>query len=171
MLDIFSERYSCRSYASDRVPSEDQISAIIEAARLAPSACNRQPWRFAVIGPDDAAGRAAVAAAYPREWVTTAPYYIVVCAVPTEAWVRPHDGKNHSDIDIAIATEHICLAAADAGLGTCWICHFDPARLTVDLALPQGTVPVVIVPVGYPEGGFGAPEKKRKPTDEILLKR
>lgn len=167
---IVSGRFSCRSY-SDRVPSQEQIDALIESARLAPSACNRQPWRLAVIGPDDKAGRKAVLAAYPREWVATAPYYIVVCAVPTEAWVRPHDGKNHYDIDIAIATEHICLAATEMGLGTCWICHFDPARLTVDLALPHGTVPVVILPVGYPAEGTAAPEKKRKTADEILIKR
>ena len=97
-MKVVSERFSCRSYSIDRLPNEEQIAALIEAARLAPSACNRQPWRFVVIRPGDEAGRKAVAAAYPREWVETAPYYIVVCAVPTEAWVRPHDGKNHSDI-------------------------------------------------------------------------
>ena len=170
-MKVVSERFSCRSYSIDRLPNEEQIAALIEAARLAPSACNRQPWRFVVIRPGDEGGRKAVAAAYPREWVETAPYYIVVCAVPTEAWVRPHDGKNHSDIDIAIATEHICLAATEMGLGTCWICHFDPARLTVDLALPHGTVPVVILPVGYPAECVVAPEKKRKPTEEILIER
>ena len=143
----------------------------MEAAQLAPSACNRQPWRLAIIGPDDEAGRQAIATAYPREWVASAPCYIVVCSVPTEAWVRPHDGKNHSDIDIAIATEHICLAATAMGLATCWICHFDPARLTVDLDLPKGTVPVVILPVGYPAEGSTVPSKNRKSTDEIIIKR
>ena len=85
--------------------------------------------------------------------------------------VRPHDGHNHIDIDIAIATEHICLQAAELGLGTCWICHFDPARLTVDLALPHGIVPKAIIPVGYPAEGVKAPAKNRKTLDEILLKR
>ena len=145
--DIIHSRYSCRAY-SPQAPTPEQIAALVEAAQLAPSACNRQPWRLAIIGPDDEAGRQAIATAYPREWVASAPCYIVVCSVPTEAWVRPHDGKNHSDIDIAIATEHICLAATAMGLATCWICHFDPARLTVDLDLPKGTVPVVILPVG-----------------------
>ena len=93
-------------------PSEVDMASLLEAARLAPSACNRQPWRFMVIGPDDTAGREAVLASYPREWLATAPYYIVVCGVPAEAWVRPHDGHNHIDIDIAIATEHICLQAS-----------------------------------------------------------
>lgn len=168
--DIIHSRYSCRAY-SPKAPTPEQIAALVEAAQLAPSACNRQPWRLAIIGPDDEAGRQAIATAYPREWVASAPCYIVVCSVPTEAWVRPHDGKNHSDIDIAIATEHICLAATAMGLATCWICHFDPARLTVDLDLPKGTVPVVILPVGYPPEGSTVPSKNRKSTDEIIIKR
>lgn len=168
--EIISGRYSCRSY-SPALPSGEQIGALLEAARLAPSACNRQPWRFAVIGPDDTAGREAVLAAYPREWTAGAPYFIVVCGVPGEAWVRPHDGRNHVDIDVAIASEHICLKATELGLGTCWICHFDPALLTVGLGLPQGTVPKVIIPVGYPADGLATPEKKRKTADEILIKR
>lgn len=163
---LAAERYSCRSYRPDAV-GDESIAQLLEAARLAPSACNRQPWRFKVIGPDDAAGRAAVVAAYAREWVTTAPLYIVVCGVPAEAWVRPADGHNHVDIDVAIATEHICLEATSLGLATCWICNFDPAVLAEKLGLPEGTVPMVILPVGTPADT--EPEKRRKPLTDILL--
>ena len=159
-------RYSCRSYRPDAV-SEDNIATLLEGARLAPSACNRQPWRFMVVRPEDAAGRAAISSAYNREWVTTAPCYIIVCGVPAEAWVRPADGHNHVDVDIAIATEHICLAATSLGLATCWICNFDPAVLKAKLALPEGIEPMVILPVGRPADT--EPEKRRKDLADILL--
>lgn len=167
-LRLCAERYSCRSY-TDQMPADEAIDAILEAARLAPSATNRQPWKLLIIKPDDFQGRQAVFAAYNRDWVLTAPYHIVVCGMPGEAWVRPYDGKNHIDIDIAILTEHICLEASAQGLGSCWICNFDPARLTVDLALPQGLVPKVIIPIGYPAAN--RPEKKRKSLDEIIISR
>lgn len=95
----------------------------------------------------------------------------MVCGVASEAWVRPFDDVNHVAVDVAIATEHICLAAASQGLGSCWICNFDPAVLTARLGLPQDVVPMVIVPIGYPAEGTTVPEKKRKPLDELLLKR
>lgn len=167
-LELCAERYSCRSYKPE-MPTEESLAAVLEAARLAPSATNRQPWRLVLIKADDLKGREAIVAAYPREWVATAPYFIVVCGVPCDAWVRPYDGKNHIYVDVAIITEHICLAAADQGLGSCWICNFDPARLTVDLELPQGVVPMVIVPLGYP--AIAATEKKRKALEEILIQR
>ncbi len=171
VTETIAARYSCRAYNPDRLPEQAKIDAIVEAARLAPSACNRQPWRFALIGRDDEEGRQAIFAAYPREWVLSAPLHIVACAVPAEAWVRPADSKNHSDVDVAIATEHICLEASAQGLGTCWICNFDPAVLTAGLALPEGAVPVAVIPVGYAADGAEAPAKKRKATDEILLVR
>ncbi len=167
---IVASRYSCRCYSSEPV-AESDIDWILEQVRLAPSACNRQPWRIALVRPGDEAGRAAVAAAYNREWVRTAPYYIIMCGTPAEAWVRPADGHNHTDVDVAIATEHLCLAAAAIGLGTCWICNFEPDKLSEGLGLDAGTVPVAIIPVGHPAEGAVTPEKKRKPIDEILIER
>lgn len=168
--DIVRSRYSCRAYSSETL-SEKQITEVLEDARLAPSACNRQPWRFIVIGKDDADGRKAVHEAYQRDWIATAPAYIVVCGVPSEAWVRPFDGKNHVDIDIAIATEHICLSATAHGLATCWVCHFDLEKLVAGLNLPSELVPMVIVPVGYPAEGTQVPAKQRKNFDEIVIRR
>lgn len=160
-------RYSCRSY-SDDIPTADEVRAILEQARMAPSACNRQPWRIMVIGPDDTDGREAVCAAYDRPWIAGAPYYLIVCGVADEAWVRPFDGKCHVDVDVAILTEHICLCAADAGIGTCWVCNFDPAVLKSKIVFPAGVNPVVILPLGYPATGQ-IPEKKRKDLDDILI--
>lgn len=174
MKDIFSRlisgRYSCRAY-SPEVPAEEKIDYILEAARLAPSACNRQPWRFIVIPPTDAEGRRAVAAAYSREWIATAPYYIVVCGVPAEGWVRPFDNHSHIDVDASIATEHMCLAATAEGLATCWVCNFDPAVLAEGLGLDAELVPIVILPVGYPAEGSKVPAKTRKASEDIIIRR
>ena len=91
----------------------------------------------------------------------------MVCAVEGEAWTRQSDGKNHADIDAAIATEHICLAAADQGLGSCWVCNFDTALLRNLFHLEAGTHPVAIIPIGYPNEG-ARPETKRKPEGDIV---
>lgn len=167
---VVASRYSCRNYSPTEV-GDNEIAYILEQLRLAPSACNRQPWRVMVIRPADTAGREAVAAAYNREWVRTAPCYIIMCGVPAEAWIRPFDSHNHVDVDVAIATEHVCLAAEAIGLGTCWICNFDPSILSGKLGLETGVVPVAIIPVGHPAEGTSAPEKKRKTLAEILLER
>lgn len=167
MHELTRERYSCRTYAK-AVPSVEQIREVLEEAHYAPSACNRQPWKLMVIGPDDEDGRAAVAAAYQRSWIEEAPYYVIVCGVASEAWVRPFDNKCHVDVDVAIITEHICLCAADAGLASCWVCNFDPAELKARIAFPEGVEPVVILPIGVPTT-LVAPEKKRKELDDILI--
>lgn len=168
--ETVADRYSCRAYLPAPV-DDSQLSYILEQVRLAPSACNRQPWRIIVIRPGDEAGRNAVAASYEREWIRTAPYYIIMCGVPSEAWVRPADGHNHVDVDVSIATEHLCLAATALGLGTCWVCNFNPEVLSSGLGLDGSIVPVAIVPLGHPAEGTAAPAKRRKELGEILLER
>ena len=166
LLSVMAERYSCRAYDQGRTTIDhDLISAVIDAARIAPSACNRQPWLFMVVEGDEA--RARVLEAYPREWIATAPAYIIALGEPGAAWHRPHDGHDHTDVDLAIAIEHICLAAASLGLGTCWVCNFDPAILRRGFNIPGQYVPVAIIPIGYPAPGSPATAKNRKTSDEI----
>lgn len=167
MHQLTTDRYSCRSYSPTQ-PSIDLIRQILDEAHYAPSACNRQPWRAMVIGPDDLEGRKAITEAYNRPWIAEAPFYIIVCGVAAEAWTRPSDNKCHVDIDVAIFTEHICLCATDAGLATCWVCNFDPTVLKSALIFPEGVEPVVILPIGYAASGI-IPEKKRKNIDDILI--
>lgn len=83
-----------------------------------------------------------------------------------EAWTRHEDGKSHADIDLAIAIEHLCLAAAEQGLGTCWVCNFHVERCRELFRLPDGLCPVAIIPIGYPATPE-IPEKKRKPMADI----
>ena len=96
--------------------------------------------------------------------------FIVACEDHSQSWKRGSDGKDHADIDVAIAVEHICLAAAEQGLGTCWVCNFDVARCKEVLNLPENIEPAVIIPLGYPEREeqFAESEKKRKGAEEIV---
>lgn len=162
-LQLTQLRHSVRHYATRPVEPE-KIYYILECARLAPSAVNKQPWRFILVRSEEA--RAKVQRCYPREWFAEAPLYIIICAVETEAWVRPCDSKNHADIDAAIATEHICLAAADRGLGSCWVCNFDKSMLQELFQVPSGAHPVAIVPIGYP-AETERPELRRKPMEQL----
>jgi nitroreductase len=168
LLDVIQKRCSIRSYATTPV-EEDKLERLLEAARLAPSACNLQPWRFIVVRSPE--GREKIQACYVREWFKTAPLYIIVCCDHDRSWKRPADGKDHADIDAAIATEHICLAAAELGLGTCWVCHFDTQRCALDFRLPESVEPVAVIPVGYPAEPdlFDRTPKKRKPLGEAVI--
>ena len=107
-MTLSAARYSCRNYAA-RTVARETLKKAIEAASLAPSAVNRQPWTFVVL--DTPEMRQAIAECYPREWIKTAPAFIVAVGNHSEAWHRPSDGKDHTDIDLAIAIEHLCLAA------------------------------------------------------------
>ena len=111
-LELARKRCSIRKYAPKNVEQE-KIDYILEAARLAPSAVNYQPWYFVWV--QSAEGKAKLQECYPREWFKQAPYYLIVCGDHQQSWKRG-DHKNHMDIDTAIATEHICLAAAEQGL-------------------------------------------------------
>ncbi len=161
-LELAEKRYSVRAYKPESVPSET-LQRVLEAARLAPTAANRQPFRLIVI---HTWGREAeLRRIYDREWFVQAPLIIAAVAVHAEAWVRD-DGKSYADIDVAIVMTHLILAAAEAGLGTCWIGAFDVAAACEVLGLPEGIEPMAFTPLGYPadEPGF----KQRKPLDELV---
>ena len=114
-LELVKARKSERDYTSQEV-EQSKLDYILECARLAPSAVNFQPWHFLIVKSEEAKEK--VRKCYNREWIKTAPMYIVVCGDTSQSWKRKSDGKDHCDIDVAITTEHICLAAAEQGLGT-----------------------------------------------------
>ena len=161
--DLVQARYSCRAYRGDPV-AEDQLARVLEAARLAPTADNRQPFRLVVVhtrGREQELRRV-----YDKDWFVQAPLVVAACGVPSESWVRKQDGKNYNDVDVAIVMDHLILAAADLGLGTCWIDAFDPAAARAALQLPQDVVPVALTPLGYPAD---APKPKtRKAADKLV---
>lgn len=165
LLDLIRNRHSVRKYLSDDV-EPSKLTYILECARLAPSAVNLQPWRFVVVAEKE--NLSAIKQTYPREWMTDVPCVIVACVDHRESWHRPSDGKDHADIDVAIAVEHLCLAAAEVGLGTCWVCNFDVPRCREVLNLPLEVEPVALIPIGYAASSV-IPEKKRKSLEEIVV--
>ncbi|MGE5225047.1 MAG: nitroreductase family protein [Omnitrophica WOR_2 bacterium] len=162
-LEIIEKRYSVRAYKSD--PVEDaKLQMVLNAARIAPTAANRQPFRLVVI--HTAGKETALKRIYHREWFVSAPIIICVCALENEAWIRGYDGKNYVDLDVAIVMDHMILAATDLGLGTCWIAAFDPSAACQYLGLPKDVAPVVLTPLGYP-ASLPKP-KERKPLSELV---
>jgi nitroreductase len=142
---------------------EEKLQLVLEAALLAPTAANRQPFRLIVITTE---GRETeLQRIYPASWLTQAPLIICACTVPDEAWVRM-DGKGYADVDVTIAMDHLILAARSLDLGTCWIAAFDPAVARGILGLPDGVEPVAFTPLGYPADQPGA--KTRKPLSDLV---
>lgn len=166
-LELAEKRCSVRAYKPDDVP-EALLERVLEAARRAPSACNRQPWRFVVVREE--AQRRRLGTAYSREWFRTAPVIVAVCVVPGEAWTRPHDGKNYAWVDGAIAMDHLTLAAADEGLGTCWIGAFDPEPVRQILNLPDGVEVVAMTPLGFPAEEAEPRPRSRRPLGESVMR-
>jgi len=160
--NIAQRRYSVRAYKPDPV-EDDKLQGVLEAARLAPSATNRQALQFIVIhteGREEELKRI-----YGPEWFVQPPLVICACGIPSENWVRK-DGKNYNDVDVAIAMDHLILAATEAGLGTCWIAAFDANAAREVLRLPDNVEPIAFTPLGYAAVQPGA--KKRKPLSELV---
>jgi len=161
--DLIRKRYSVRAYKPDPV-EEDKLARILEAARLAPTAANRQAFRIVVL---PTKGRETeLRRIYGRDWFTQAPLVLAVCALPAESWVRRADGWNAAEVDATIAMDHLIMAAAEEGLGTCWIAAFDPGAAREVLGLPKDVVPVAFTPLGYPADS-PAP-KKRRPLADLV---
>ena len=163
--EIIQQRKSIRKYTNQEVDKQT-IVEIIESARLAPSAVNFQPWKFYVCQSEES--KQIVRESYPREWFNAAQLYIVACGNHDESWKRPCDGKDHLDIDIAIAVEHMVLKITELGLGTCWVCNFNPQIIKNGFRLAENMEPLVLLPIGYPQNNEADPRnKKRKSLEEI----
>jgi nitroreductase len=160
---LIRARYSVRAYRTD--PVEDtKLGQVLEAAQLAPTADNRQPFHLVVL---KTAGREReLRRIYDKSWFVQAPLIIAACGLPSQNWVRKQDGKNLNDVDVAIVMDHLILAAADLGLGTCWIAAFDPAAARDILGLPADVEPVAFTPLGYPADQ--PRPKKRKSLGELV---
>ena len=163
LLELIKRRYSCRSYLPTSV-EQVKLDYIMECVRFAPSAVNKQPWRFRIVR--DEADKEKLQECYNREWFKTAPMYVICSILHDEEWVR-YDGKHHGDIDIAIAVEHLCLTATEQGLATCWVCNFDAERCKQLFAIADNEEPAVLIPIGY--AADESKEKKRKEMEDICF--
>ncbi|MGB9642676.1 MAG: nitroreductase family protein [Candidatus Ratteibacteria bacterium] len=161
---LISARYSVRAYKNTPV-EEWKIEKILQAARMAPSAANRQPYKIIVIGTKGKESE--LRKVYDADWFVQAPVVIAICGIKNEAWTR-RDGKNHLDVDCAIAMDHMILTATDLGLGTCWICAFNPSEAKKLLRIPEGVDVIALTPVGYPADTPGL--KKRKDLKQLVCR-
>ncbi|MFP4535474.1 MAG: nitroreductase family protein [Spirochaetaceae bacterium] len=158
-------RKSVRSWEKKPV-EEEKLRRVLESARLAPSAKNRQEWRFLVV--TDPEKRSALSdAAGGQEFVGEAPVVLVACAETDRR--EMHCGHLAFLVDVSIAIDHLTLAAVEEGLGTCWIGHFDPERVREILSIPREVEVVELIPLGYPKN----PErigKSRLPMEQIVYR-
>ncbi len=161
-LELVRRRYSVRAYKPDPV-EEEKLAQVLEAARLAPTAANRQPFQLIVI---HTAGREReLRRIYNSKWFVEAPIVLCACGLPEQGWIR-QDGLNYTLVDVAIVMDHIILAATELGLGTCWIGAFNPQAAREVLGLPDGVEPIAFTPLGYPADQ--PRPKKRKPLEELV---
>ncbi len=161
VLDAIRRRYSCRAYQEKSI-EQDKLDCILEAARLAPSAKNTQDWRFVVVTDRDTKRKVATTTNRP-EVFEKAGAIIAACSNSDEVM---RCGQAIGPIDVAIALEHICLQAADLGLGTCWIGSFYPEKVRQILKIPDDIVIVELMALGYPADSKSEP--KREPIEKIV---
>lgn len=142
---LINDRYSVRSYKNEHLP-QSVIDKILEAGHKAPTGCNYQPQRILVINTDEAIEKL-------RECTKChfgAPSAMLVCHNRDESWKRVYDGALSSPVDAAIVTTYLMLAAQNEGVGTCWVMHFNPAKMKENFNIPESYEPVSLLVMGYP---------------------
>lgn len=142
-IDIAKRRCSVRRYTAQRVETQ-KLERILEAAHVAPTAANRQPVHLIAVQSEEGLAKIRKAAE-----IYGAPLAILVCADHDQAWVRPFDQKQTGDIDASILTDHMMLQATELGLGTVWVCYFEPDVLRQEFDLPANLEPINILAIGY----------------------
>ena len=162
VLETIKQRRSVRSYQDKEIP-EDTLKEILNAVRLAPSASNRQDWKFIVVKDEDTRKKL-MGAANNQSFVGEAPVIVAAvslnpdrvmsCEVPAYA------------VDLSIAMDHLTLAAAAKGLGTCWIGAFSQDKAKDILNIPDKYKLLTIMPLGYPADSPGT--KSRKDLNEVI---
>ena len=160
--ELLLTRYSVRDYKPDGI-EPGLLKQVLNAARFAPTAANRQPFKLIVIhtqGREDEIRRI-----YDREWFSNAPVVICACGLPGLNWIRS-DGRSYLDVDIGIVMDHVSLAAADLGLGTCWVASFDVEAAREILKIPLAVEPLICMSLGIPADKPS--EKERKSDDELF---
>lgn len=166
-LDLARSRYSCRLFEA-RAVEQAVVDSIVEAGRIAPSACNNHPTRVMVLDTPELLEKAA--ACQPRfardGSIFGAPLIFLICSVTDDAWVRPYDQMNSSAIDTSIVCDQMMMEAEEQGLGTCWVCHFKPESGST---CPRASIPITcssaaILPTTSPIPSIAMPAPFPSPT-------
>ncbi|HZJ77437.1 MAG TPA: nitroreductase family protein [Clostridia bacterium] len=162
IYELINARESCRSY-SDKAVEPEKLNKLVEAARLAPSACNSQPWHFFVVTNPEKVKKISKCTQIEGSnfFTQNVPSFIVIVQEDRE------DGREYVELDTGIATTHICFAATEQGLSTCIIGKFSQQGLRDCLGLSKSKYVRIVVAVGYSDGK-PLREKKRMPIEETM---
>lgn len=160
-INIAKQRCSVRSYMDKKVET-DKLEKILEAAHVAPTAANLQPVHLIAVQSEEGLAKISKGAN-----IYGAPLAIIVCADHNKAWVRPFDKKQSGDIDASILTDHMMLQATELGLGSVWVCYFQPDIIRREFNLPANLEPVNILVIGY--SNDGAADTSRFDSDRIPM--
>ncbi|MBQ2921385.1 MAG: nitroreductase family protein [Oscillospiraceae bacterium] len=164
--NLIEERYSVRSFKPGHLPRE-VLERILRAGHLAPTGCNYQPQRILVLNTDESMEKLRAC----TKCHFGAPTALLVCHNTAESWVRKYDGALSSPVDAVIVATHMMLAAHDAGVGCCWVMHFDPAAVREAFGIPAGVEPAALLVMGYPaEDARPLPlHFKTRPLEETVV--
>ena len=164
-IELAKRRYSER-YFADTPLEEEKLYQILEAGRIAPTACNNQPQRFYVL-------KSSVALAKAAQLTHTynSPVVVLVCYIHADAWHNPRDGFCSGDMDASIAASSMMFEAEDLGVHSIWLRGFDAGKVQEAFDLPDGTVPSLMLALGYPsEKSKPAPlHEQREPIEEFVI--
>lgn len=164
VLEVIKKRRSVRKYKEDPIPEKD-LMRVLEAARLAPSGKNFQPWKFIIVKDKELKEKLAQASA-GQFFMAEAPIIIVGCGFPDNCYAHMGRYMKSWSVDVTIALEHLILQAQEEGLGTCWIGSFEEEEVKAILNIPENVKVLALTPLGYPDE---IPRfRRRKSLDEII---
>lgn len=164
VLEAIQKRQSIRKYKKEPIP-ENILRRVLEAARLAPSGKNLQPWKFILVRDEALKKKLAIASA-GQFFIAKAPVVIVACGFPDNCYSRLGRYMKSWPVDVAIALEHLILQAQEEGLGTCWIGAFEEREIKAILHIPEDVKALALTPLGYPDQKPSS--RGRKPLEEII---
>lgn len=164
VLKVIQKRRSIRRYRKESI-SEEVLQRVLEAARLAPSGKNFQPWKFIIVQDDELKKKLAKASA-EQHFMAEAPVIIVACGFPEDSYSRLGRYMKSWPVDVTIALEHLILQATEEGLGTCWIGSFEEEEVKSILNIPEEVRVLALTPLGFPNEE--PPYRGRKRIDEII---
>lgn len=165
-LELAKQRCSIRSFTEEAVEAE-KLEYILEAGRVAPSACNRQPQRIIVVR--DLNNIKKIQKAYKTFGSRCV---LIICRDERESLIRPFDGKCSGDLDIGIVTDHMMLAAREKKIGSVMVGLFDPRIISQEFDIPEYIQPTALLILGYPKNGFLDVDRhltERKPISETVM--
>lgn len=162
--ELFRERYACRKFSNKSV-SKELLNKVLEAARLAPTAKNQQPFKIYVLESEESLKK--VDEVSPCRY--GAPVVLTFVYNLDEMWKNPNNPSHHSGVeDVAIVATHVMLEAKNVGLDTCWVKYFDNEKFESTFALPSNEKSVLLLPLGYGEIGPGPLHKNKKDLSKLV---